>query len=109
MTMNVDLMYFEGCPHWRETAGHLEALRQVRGDFDVRLVEVTTPEAADEWRFHGSPSVAINGIDPFSGLDNPVGLTCRTYVTDHGVAGSPTREQLSRAIINAAQVLPNVE
>jgi phosphotransacetylase len=33
----------------------------------------------------------------------------RTYVTDHGVAGSPTREQLSRAIINAAQVLPNVE
>jgi hypothetical protein len=64
MTMNVDLMYFEGCPHWRETAGHLEALRQVRGDFDVRLVEVTTPEAADEWRFHGSPSVAINGIEP---------------------------------------------
>jgi hypothetical protein len=91
--MIIDLMYFEGCPNWRETADHLEALRQVRGDFEVRLIEVTTPEAADEWRFHGSP----------------VGLSCRTYVTDQGIAGSPTRDQLSRAIVNASRATPNVE
>jgi hypothetical protein len=104
MSMIIDLMYFEGCPNWRETADHLEALRQVRGDFEVRLIEVTTPEAADEWRFHGSPSV-----DPFSGPDDPVGLSCRTYVTDQGIAGSPTRDQLSRAIVNASRATPNVE
>ena len=99
--MIVDLMYFEGCPHWRETADHLEALREVLGDFEIRLVEVTTPEAAIEWHFHGSPSVAINGVDPFSDPEDPAGLTCRTYLTDRGVAGSPTREQLRQAIINA--------
>jgi hypothetical protein len=99
--MIVDLMYFEGCPHWRETSNHLEALRQVQGGFEVRLVEVTTPELANEWRFHGSPSVTINGVDPFSDSEAPVGLTCRTYMTDLGIAGSPTREQLSQAIFNA--------
>jgi hypothetical protein len=101
MSMIVDLMYFEGCPHWHENADHLEALRQVLGDFEVRLIEVTTPEMANEWHFHGSPSVAINGVDPFSDPKDPVGLTCRMYITDQGVAGSPTREQLSQAIINA--------
>ena len=105
----VELVYFEGCPHWHETADHLEVLRQIRGDFEVRFIEVTTPEAADEWRFHGSPSVAINGVDPFSGPADPVGRTCRTYSTDQGVAGSPTRDQLSQVIINASQELPIVE
>jgi hypothetical protein len=107
--MIVDLMYFESCPHWHETADHLEALRQVLRNFEVRLVEVTTPEMANEWRFHGSPSVAINGVDPFSDPAAPVGLTCRTYLTDQGVAGSPTREQLSQALINAREALPNTD
>jgi hypothetical protein len=99
--MIVNLMYFEGCPHWHETADHLDVLRQVLGDFHVRLIEVTTPEAANEWRVHGSPSVTINAVDPASNAKDPVGLTCRMYATDHGVAGSPTREQLSRAIVSA--------
>ena len=64
-----------------------------------------TSLAANERRFHGSPSVTVKGVDPFSDPENPVGLICRTYINDRGVAGSPTRDQLSRAIINAHYAL----
>ncbi len=99
--MIIDLMYFNGCPHWRQVLNHLESLRNDPGGFEIRLVEVATPEAADAWHFHGSPSVAINGVDPFSNPQDPVGLTCRTYESDQGMTGSPTREQLRQAIISA--------
>jgi hypothetical protein len=101
--MNVELLYFEGCPNWRETVAHLESLRQELGNFEVTLVEVTSPEMATNLRFHGSPSVIINGVDPFSDPTDPVGLTCRTYRSNDGFVGSPTREQLRSAIASAAR------
>ncbi|MDK1017238.1 MAG: thioredoxin family protein, partial [Actinomycetota bacterium] len=48
--------------------------------------------------FHGSPTVLINGIDPFAENDAPVGLSCRIYRTDEGLAGTPTIDQLRQAL-----------
>ena len=36
----------------------------------------------------------IDGRDPFLDSDVPVGLSCRVYRTDEGLAGSPTVQQL---------------
>ena len=54
----------------------------------------TTPEEAEAVRFRGSPTILVNGQDPFADPDAPVGLSCRVYRTDAGLAGAPTVEQL---------------
>ncbi|MGH8775740.1 MAG: hypothetical protein ACRDWI_11380 [Jiangellaceae bacterium] len=48
--------------------------------------------------FHGSPSVLVDGRDPSSHGDQPVGLACRVYQTPEGPAGAPTIDQLRAAL-----------
>ncbi len=49
-----------------------------------------------------SPTVLIDGVDPFADPDAPVGLSCRVYRTAGGVEGSPTLEQLRLAVTAAS-------
>jgi hypothetical protein len=89
------LLYFDGCPHWRVADARLRAaLDKLGSTTEVERVLVTTPEEAEAWRFHGSPSVLVDGDDPFAEPGAPVGLSCRLYRTPAGVDGSPTVEQL---------------
>ena len=59
---------------------------------------VDTPEAAAAARFRGSPTVLIDGVDPFADRDAPIGLTCRVYLTSDGVSGAPSVAQLAEAL-----------
>jgi len=100
--MEVELQYFDECPNWRVTGDHLRALA---GEFtDVTLTRhlVDTPEEADRVRFRGSPTILLNGVDPFATESDPVGdLSCRVYQTPDGPAGSPTLDQLRRELLRA--------
>lgn len=51
-----------------------------------------------EQGFKGSPTVLIDGVDPFGSGKESVGLSCRLYKTETGDAGSPTLQQLKRAV-----------
>lgn len=98
--MRVELLYFDGCPNW-EVAEHrlTEALRTAGRDevtVDRRMVE--TPEEAEVLKFIGSPTIRINGADPFATGDEPVGLACRIYETPTGRAGAPSAAQLLEVI-----------
>lgn len=66
--------------------------------FDLAYRKVESPEAAEELSFRGSPTVLIDGSDPFARGGEPVGLACRIYQTPDGPAGSPTIEQLREAL-----------
>jgi len=93
--MKISLLYFEGCPNWHITDERLrEAIAVVGHAVQIEHVLVSTPQEADAIGFHGSPTVLVDGLDPFSDADAPVGLTCRLYRTEEGVAGSPTVAQL---------------
>ncbi len=94
---HVMLLYFDGCPNWRTTDGQLTDLATEFG-FELERREVTTARKAEEFGFRGSPTVLVDGVDPFATGDEPVGLACRVYVTDDGLAGAPTLEQL-RAVV----------
>ena len=96
--MDVTLLYVDGCPNWAETDAHLRMLADEFPDMVIIRVVVTSPEDAERLRFRGSPSVLIDGIDPFSDSDAPVGLSCRVYSTPHGLVGSPTLGQLREAL-----------
>ena len=67
-------------------------------DVDVHHQLIETPEAAAEHEFRGSPTVLIDGVDPFADPGAPIGLSCRVYETEAGFAGSPTLGQLEAAI-----------
>jgi hypothetical protein len=98
--VQVSLLYFDGCPNWNVANERLrEALTHLgHGHADVQHHQVATPEEAEEAQFRGSPTVLVNGRDPFLDHESPVGLSCRVYRTPDGLAGSPTVEQLVEAL-----------
>ena len=100
--MDITLQYFDGCPNWKVTRTHLETLEAEGIDMSVTLHLIDTPELAAAANFRGSPTVLIEGNDPFADPDAPVGLSCRVYRTDKGYVGSPTLEQLRDAVGTAS-------
>ncbi|MBK5265973.1 MAG: thioredoxin family protein [Acidimicrobiia bacterium] len=97
--MDITLLYFEGCPNWKQTDADLASLAS-EYDFTVSHQTVETIEEAETWRFGGSPTVLVDGVDPFARPTDPHGLSCRIYQTPEGLAGAPTvsmlRSTLSR-------------
>ena len=97
--VDVELRYFDDCPNWRVVDEHLRSLADEFADMTVTHRLVDTPEEADRVGFRGSPTVLVNGVDPFATEVDPVGgLSCRVYPTPDGPSGSPTLEQLRRAL-----------
>lgn len=96
--MNVTLLYFEGCPNWTVADARLAALSDELGlTVERRLVQ--TPEEAEAAGFRGSPTILVEGRDPFATGDEPAGLACRIYQTPEGPQGAPTAEQLRAALV----------
>ena len=82
--IRVEVVYFEGCPHWREALANLEdALDQVgRSD----------PAEAQVHRMAGSPTVMIDGRDMLPGGESAWG--CRLYLGEAGPQGAPSVKSL---------------
>ncbi len=100
--VEITLQYFQGCPHWATTDRYLGTLLTEGEDATVHHELIDSHEAALERAFRGSPTVLIDGVDPFANPETPVGLACRVYHTDHGTAGSPTIDQLRAALAAAS-------
>ncbi len=102
--MQVELLYFEGCPSWKVADARLtEALECTgRADISVQRRLVETPQQAEEMQFNGSPTIRIDGIDPFATSNEHVGLICRLYETPAGPSGSPTAAQLLQVLTRDA-------
>ncbi len=97
--MDIALLYFDGCPNHHDTLTLLNALLSEAGwNGDVRRLNIDTPELAEAMSFRGSPTVLIDGEDPFLDAQAPVGLTCRIYPTDEGYQGTPPEPVLRAAI-----------
>ena len=96
----VRLLYFEDCPNWRVAEARLkEALVSVGADPDALVYEqVTTHEQAEALGFQGSPTILVDGADPFAEPDGSAGLTCRFYRTAMCVQPAPTVEQLQAVL-----------
>ncbi|MDR7253361.1 hypothetical protein J2X46_002346 [Nocardioides sp. BE266] len=94
--MKVELLYFDGCPNWMVAAERLAKAAELvsRDDLTVHQRKVNTERAAVAAGFTGSPTILIDKRDPFATGDEQVGLACRVYATPHGLAGSPTLDQL---------------
>lgn len=70
-------------------------------DVEPIFERLETPEDAERLRFIGSPTILLDGRDPFAGATVAIGLRYHVYQRPEGLAGSPTPEQL-RAALRAA-------
>ena len=97
----VTFLYFRDCPNWLETRARLdEALTRVGlPDSVVVLQAVETAEEAHQVGFRGSPTILLDGRDPFPAPNSSVGLSCRIFATPDGLAGAPTVAQLVEALV----------
>lgn len=91
------LVYCDACPNWRVVDERLSGLAEEYG-FTVEHRKVASVEDAGRLSFRGSPTILVDGRDPFARGDEPVGLSCRVYVTDQGLRGAPSVEQLREAL-----------
>jgi hypothetical protein len=101
--MKVTLLYFEGCPHWDQAKTNL-LLALSADEFAGCSVNFQTVESADEadrLGFTGSPTILLDGVDPFAVSGTPPALSCRMYRTTAGLAGAPTVAQLRAALRQA--------
>ena len=99
--MDVELLYWDGCPSYPEARALLAEVLAERGvDADIRMREVTTDAEAEALRFPGSPTIRIDGRDvDLRGADARPALTCRIYYLPDGrVSPIPSRDDLEAAL-----------
>ena len=100
-TKQVKVLYFEGCPNWRVAAERLGLAVEaagLAGRVEVSYETVETPEDAERVGFRSSPTILLDGRDPWADEAGPFGLACRIYRTETGAEGSPSVAQLSTAL-----------
>lgn len=102
--MEVALLCFDSCPNYRDAEAQVRGVLDELGwDGSVSRIVVDSVELAEELGFRGSPTIHINGVDPFADPDAPVGLTCRIYPTEGGFRGTPPEDQLRAALQDAME------
>lgn len=83
-----------------------ERLAEVLDDHPTaRLVRQVLCDEADaaRLRMHGSPTLLVNGVDPFAAAGTPVSFSCRIYRDESGRAGgAPSVAALRLALRQAA-------
>ena len=99
------IQYFDGCPSWQLMEQRVrEAMTALDIDPDgLELKEIRSTAQAEVDRFHGSPSLLVNGIDAFASADAMVGMACRLYRVPSGLSGTPTRDEILSAIAAAVR------
>ncbi|MCQ1579260.1 organomercurial lyase [Streptomyces parvus] len=71
---------------------------------DVDLVEVRDEAEAAGWGMTGSPTVLIDGVDPFAVPGAPASVSCRLYRNEQGrAAGAPSVEALRKVLAGATE------
>lgn len=74
MSRIVRVLHVTDCPNTRVA---LERLRAASSDLRIETIEITTDAEAASAGMRGSPTILIDGADPFTPPGTPTGITCR--------------------------------
>ena len=91
--MEIDLLFFDGCPSWQNGLENLKAALKAEGlEADIRLVRVEDDTESARLKFLGSPSYQVDGVDLWPEERKRYYLSCRVNITPQGMKGVPTVE-----------------
>ncbi len=89
--MQIELLYFDGCPSWQTGLINLKSALKLNGiETDVELVKVEDDQDAIRFKFPGSPSFRVNGMELWPKEREAYVLSCRVYPSQEGITGWPT-------------------
>jgi hypothetical protein len=102
--MDVELLAVPDCPNEAPAAA---LLRTALSDVGLARIPITTTvidtvSQAERRGFIGSPTILIDGDDPFAEPGQPAALACRIYRNTTGPAGIPDLRQLRQTLKRAA-------
>ncbi len=103
--MKIELLYFEGCPSWKEAEKNLKAvMEELRLTEPVQYIRVETNDQAGRHRFIGSPTIRINGldIDPAAQNLRNYFLGCRVYNIEGTPSGWPSQEMIREGLLHTS-------
>jgi hypothetical protein len=92
--MRIDLLYVADCPNLVVARERIAiALERTGAAATLYEHEVATAEEAERSGMSGSPTVLVDGVDPFGGAGPS--LACRLYRSGDEVEGAPPLDSLS--------------
>lgn len=104
--VHIDIVYTANCTAWEQTAFLVDQVLTdlgLAGDYTYWLCE--DEDQAWEWDFIGSPTVLIDGKDPFRSPGEEPGLRLRSYFSaEKGMVPHPTYEMLHSYLLKYADV-----
>jgi len=101
-SLELTLLTVPDCPNAAAFEERLAAAMSGRSKLVVRRREIADEQEAAEAGMHGSPTLLIDGVDPFAAPGQAPGLACRLYRDAAGrAAGAPPVEALRRALEQA--------
>ncbi len=101
--MELTLLTVPGCPNAAVFEERLGAALADYPDVVVRRRQVADERQAAEAGMHGSPTLLINGVNPFAAPGQIASLSCRLYRDRAGhTDGAPPVDVLRRALRQAS-------
>jgi hypothetical protein len=97
--MELTLLAVPDCPNISALEERLAAALADHPDVVVRRREIASEREAAQAGMHGSPTLLVDGVDPFAGPGQAPSLSCRLYWDATGRAeGAPSVEALRRVL-----------
>jgi hypothetical protein len=100
--MRLTILAVPDCPNAPVLRDRLTAVLGDRAGLCVSLQVIDSDSEAVRWGMRGSPTLLIDGTDPFAEPGQPPSMSCRVYRDEDGrAAGAPSVSQLQRVISQA--------
>ncbi|GHG22401.1 alkylmercury lyase family protein [Streptomyces filamentosus] len=97
--MRVEMLIVPDCPNGPVLKERLELALAGRTDVELAERVVADPAEAERRGMHGSPTLLVDGRDPFAEPGTAATISCRLYVGANGrIGGAPSVEELRRVL-----------
>ncbi len=103
MNEQIELLVVPDCPN-AATAAQLisAAVLDTGAKATIAHTIIASKSQAQQRSFTRSPTILLNGTDPFTQPGAPIALACRLYPTPAGPRGVPDLAELRQAIQRAS-------
>lgn len=98
--VDIDLLTVPDCPNRQAALDRVGAALRLLGNPSVNIAEriINDPEEAKAAGMRGSPTILVDGQDPFAGPDVDTSVSCRLFPSNGTFDGAPSVEQLVTAM-----------
>ena len=102
--MQIELLVVPDCPHDAAAAELIAtAVADTGVQAQVTRTVVTSEDEARRRGFVGSPTILLNGTDPFADPAARAAMACRLYSIPEGLRGVPALRDLRQALKRVAE------